>query len=154
MSNLKHLYVLPEKDRPAGWPEKLVSLEEYEALATQLPQPATPSSNECPRITDEELDRAIKMASAFDHIPMTLLHIYCALKELKERRKADETKSPQLDEGRLWSFVRDVLRDGAALERSYHSVPYEEFSARLDSAARARADSFLTACTVNGRPQS
>lgn len=40
----------------------------------------------------------------------------------------------------LWSFLRDTLSQGATIQMDYTGRGYEEFSARLDQAARERAD--------------
>ena len=47
------------------------------------------------------------------------------------------------DRGDLWSFLRDVLSQGAAIQMDYSAGKYggyEAYSARVDAAARERAD--------------
>ena len=39
-----------------------------------------------------------------------------------------------------WSFIRDVLSRGAAIEAGNLELTYERFSAKLDAAARELAD--------------
>lgn len=51
-----------------------------------------------------------------------------------------------MTEGQMWSFMRRVLEQGAAIQLDYRAGKYqcyEEYSARLDEAARERADAFL-----------
>ena len=51
-----------------------------------------------------------------------------------------------LDKGKLWSFLRTVLSQGGDIQLDYNAGKYhsyEEYSARLDGAARERADQFL-----------
>ena len=50
-----------------------------------------------------------------------------------------------MNDGHLWSFLRDVLRQGTNIEQDNQNgayKSYEEFSARLDAAARERVDQF------------
>lgn len=50
-----------------------------------------------------------------------------------------------LDRGDLWSFLRDVLSQGTAIQMDYAAGKYggyEAFSARMDASARERADEF------------
>lgn len=51
------------------------------------------------------------------------------------------------DEGELWSLIRRVLEQGAAIQQDYtagnHKGGYEEYSARMDLAARERVAQFL-----------
>ena len=45
--------------------------------------------------------------------------------------------------GLLWSFLRAVLEQGSAINNDYHAgkfTSYEEYSARMDEAARELAD--------------
>lgn len=46
-----------------------------------------------------------------------------------------------MNDGQLWSFLRDVLSQGGDIQCDYHAGKYrcyEEYSARLDAAARER----------------
>jgi hypothetical protein len=48
-----------------------------------------------------------------------------------------------MDKGELWSFLRLCIDQGTAIQQDYAAGKYkcyEEFSARLDGAARERAD--------------
>ncbi len=50
-----------------------------------------------------------------------------------------------MDTGKLWSLVRNTLVQGGAIQQDYTAgkyMSYEEYSARLDAAARERADEF------------
>ena len=51
---------------------------------------------------------------------------------------AEPCDSPAIDEGKLWSFLRDVMTTGCAIETDTRARGrrYEEHSARLDAAAR------------------
>lgn len=64
--------------------------------------------------------------------------------ELLQRRRADET-SGGIDEGKLWSFLRDVMTTGCAIETDTRARGrrYEEHSARLDAAARDAIPQFF-----------
>ncbi len=42
--------------------------------------------------------------------------------------------------GELWVFLRDVLAQGGHIRDDYHGKTYESYAARLDAAARERAD--------------
>jgi hypothetical protein len=58
--------------------------------------------------------------------------------ELKARRRG------------LWSFLRDVLSQGAAIQQDYAAgnLPtYEHYAARLDAAAREREEELLAILT-------
>ena len=52
-----------------------------------------------------------------------------------------------LDEGEVWSFLRRVLSQGGDIQLDYQAGKYkryyEEYSARLDCAARERAEKFM-----------
>lgn len=51
-----------------------------------------------------------------------------------------------VNEGRLWSFFRALISQGTYIQMDYAAGKfkcYEEFSARLDEAARERVDQFL-----------
>lgn len=42
--------------------------------------------------------------------------------------------------GELWVFIRNVLQQGEAIGKDFAAKPYEEYSARLDGAARERLE--------------
>lgn len=51
-----------------------------------------------------------------------------------------------IERGDLWSFFRSVISQGCAIQQDYQAgkyKDYEEFSARLDEAARERLEEFL-----------
>lgn len=48
-----------------------------------------------------------------------------------------------MDRGELWSFFRKLLSQGGDIWLDHQQKSYEEYSARLDAAARERADEFL-----------
>lgn len=65
----------------------------------------------------------------------------------------DARERAGIDEGKLWSFIRDVLGQGGAIWQDYQAgrySGYEDYSARLDEAAREWADSFLARCLRQG----
>ena len=45
--------------------------------------------------------------------------------------------------GELWSFLRSTLSQGKDIHLDHLNKGYEEYSARLDEAARERADALL-----------
>lgn len=50
-----------------------------------------------------------------------------------------------MDDGELWSFFRKLIDQGTAIQQDYTAGKYkcyEEFSARLDAAARERLKEF------------
>lgn len=47
-----------------------------------------------------------------------------------------------MDEGKLWSLIRNVIAQGAAIQIDYANRGYEEFSARIDAAAAERVADF------------
>lgn len=51
--------------------------------------------------------------------------------------------SEMIDEGKLWSLIRDVLKQGAAIYVDHESLGYERYSARLDAAASFRVAKFV-----------
>jgi len=53
------------------------------------------------------------------------------------------------DEGKLWSFLRNVLSQGAAIHQDKHDH-YERYSARLDAAAAERATELLALLASKG----
>lgn len=76
-----------------------------------------------------------------DSVPDAVTRLTAAL--------ADAERSGMLkvmDEGSLWSFMRSVLSQGGAIQQDYQSGKYndyEGYSARLDCAARERADQWI-----------
>lgn len=48
-----------------------------------------------------------------------------------------------IDEGKLWSLIRDVMKHGAAIHIDHESLGYERYSARLDAAASFRVAEFV-----------
>ena len=46
----------------------------------------------------------------------------------------------RMTEGELWSWVRRVMCQGAAIRQDHEHKTYEEYSARLDAAAAERAE--------------
>ncbi len=53
-----------------------------------------------------------------------------------------------MDEGEIWSFLRKVIDQGGAIQQDYQAGKYkcyEEYSARMDQAARERVDEFMAA---------
>ncbi len=69
-----------------------------------------------------------RMAEAADAVSTRLL---------KELPPTDTDISPPFD---AWSFIRDVLSRGAAIEADNRELAYERFSAKLDATARDLAD--------------
>lgn len=61
-----------------------------------------------------------------------------------EPKGGHETDRPLIDEGKLWSFLRDVLTQGCAIEQDSQKQQrrYEYHSACLDAAARERTAQF------------
>jgi hypothetical protein len=62
-----------------------------------------------------------------------------------------------MDRGELWVFFRNLISQGTYIQMDYAAGKfkcYEEFSARLDAAARERVDEFLdeSSETVSGEP--
>lgn len=60
-----------------------------------------------------------------------------------------------LDEGRLWSFCRRLLDQGGAISQDYYSGKYdryEEYSARLDEAARERGEELSAMLSAAPKP--
>jgi hypothetical protein len=53
--------------------------------------------------------------------------------------KRQET-SKAIDDGELWSFLRSVLSQGGDIWLDHAARSYEQYSARLDAAARERVD--------------
>lgn len=51
--------------------------------------------------------------------------------------------SQGMDRGELWSYFRKLLSQGSDIWIDHQKKSYEEYSARLDAAARERADEFL-----------
>lgn len=50
-----------------------------------------------------------------------------------------------MDDGKLWVFFRQMIDQGTAIQQDYQAgkyASYEEFSARLDEAARERLEQF------------
>ena len=55
-----------------------------------------------------------------------------------------------IDDGELWSIIREVLSQGHAQQMDYMAGKYhryEEFSARVDGAARERVSAFMALLT-------
>ena len=51
-----------------------------------------------------------------------------------------------IDRGEFWSFLRRVLAQGAVIQQDYRAgkyPTYEHYLARMDEAARERADSWI-----------
>lgn len=48
-----------------------------------------------------------------------------------------------IDEGKLWSLIRSVMQQGAAIHIDHESLGYERYSARLDAAASERVAEFV-----------
>lgn len=65
--------------------------------------------------------------------------------------------SSRIDEGKVWSFLRSVLSQGASIQQDYvagNHKSYEEYAARMDAAARERTDTFpalLSDCSAIGQ---
>lgn len=77
---------------------------------------------------------------------------------LRDRVRELETERAGLqiisDRGELWSFFRDVMSQGTAIQMDYAAGKYggyEAFSARLDAAARERADQFAGRLSMPGK---
>lgn len=66
-------------------------------------------------------------------------------------------RGTEADEGRLWSFCRKLLDQGGAISRDYIAGQYgtyEEYSARLDEAARERGDELTAMLSAAPKPLS
>src|SRR5690348_5354410 len=50
----------------------------------------------------------------------------------------------QLDEGKLWSFLRKVLSQGGDIQMDHTGKSYEQYSARLDAAAGELVEQFAS----------
>jgi hypothetical protein len=58
-----------------------------------------------------------------------------------------------MDKGKLWSFLRSTLSQGGDIWIDHQTKGYEQYSIRLDAAARERADAFEALVNVNeGEP--
>lgn len=69
----------------------------------------------------------------------------CEIDSLKQRI---ERLEGALEHGELWSFFRRLLSQGGDIQMDYNAGKYrsyEHYAARLDAAARERADEFLQA---------
>ena len=67
-----------------------------------------------------------------------------------ERIKALEA----IDQGEVWSLFRRIIEQGGAIQQDYAAgkyPSYEHYSARLDEAARERADTFIQAIREQAR---
>lgn len=53
--------------------------------------------------------------------------------------------------GELWSFLRSVLSQGVAIWQDHRNKHYEIYSARLDAAARERADEWQARAALQER---
>lgn len=64
-------------------------------------------------------------------------------------------QAPAIDEGKLWSFLRDVMAYGCAIETDTRTLGrrYEEHSARLDAAARDAVPQFAERVLGVRRPE-
>jgi hypothetical protein len=73
----------------------------------------------------------------------------------KKEPPAPETGVDGIDEGKLWSFLRDTLQHGVAIAADHADKSYEVFSARMDGAARERAELFNRRVTAKkaGEPR-
>lgn len=59
--------------------------------------------------------------------------------------------TPEL-RGELWAFLRGVLSQGGHIRDDYRGETYEAYSARLDAAARERADQFEAILARHANP--
>lgn len=91
----------------------------------------------------EELEERVeKLASRFERIgeSQAKYEIVEALIQVEREVWSD-------NRGEFWSFLRCVLEQGSAIRQDYQAGKfkgYEEYSARLDAAARERVDEWLT----------
>ena len=61
-----------------------------------------------------------------------------------------------VEPGKLWSWIARVLGQGAAIQQDYAAgkyETYEHYSARIDEAARERADQFMSEFAAPSHPQ-
>jgi hypothetical protein len=58
----------------------------------------------------------------------------CRASDNSLRRKVISTKG-DIDEGELWSWIRDVLSQGGDIWIDHQNKSYEQYSSRLDAAA-------------------
>jgi hypothetical protein len=70
------------------------------------------------------------------------------------------SKGRSMDKGELWSFLRSTLSQGGDIWIDHQTKGYEQYSARLDAAARERADTLVALmrpicqkCTGSGLAQ-
>jgi len=72
--------------------------------------------------------------------------IEIAVNELHALISRAEAAEPVATDGELWSWVRSVMSQGVSINQDYAAgnlKGYEAYSARLDAAARERADELL-----------
>lgn len=55
---------------------------------------------------------------------------------------ADADREAKIDNGKLWSFLRSVMSQGADIHFDHANKTYEEYARRLDIAANERVDDF------------
>ncbi len=73
--------------------------------------------------------------------------ISATAKELQARLALEPTGV--VDEGKLWSFLSSVLRQGMAIQRDIADYPTSEhLSAHMDEAARKRTEEFMRRCAT------
>ena len=61
----------------------------------------------------------------------------------------------RINDGDLWSFLRAVLEQGAAIQQDYAAGKYENYehyAARIDEAARERAEQLRARLTKAKQP--
>jgi len=64
-------------------------------------------------------------------------------------------REAQIDQGKLWSMFRTLLSQGGDIQLDYNAGKYschEEYSARLDAAARERVEQFCAAALAAKEP--
>ena len=99
-----------------------------------------------------ELDRRAKTVCSCNlaNEPSADRHAsYCELAHASiPRASAPQASKDQL--GELWSFLRSVLSQGGDIWLDHREKSYEQYSARLDAAARERVDALAKLIAPSG----
>lgn len=118
-------------------PEHTMEMPKYIAQAYAAWNRRAPSTAPAGRVVPEEMIEAAIRATGEQS---QWAHGYLAMRRLDPAFKALER-----DAGEVWSMLRRVLEQGAAIQQDYAAgkyASYEHYSARVDEAARERVPEF------------
>jgi hypothetical protein len=154
------------EDTHPGWPARLATamINVRAALAAATPEPSREVTREEERFVREKAEdwlvengicaRRYAREGRFTTARCAYVDGYYKGREIAHAAGFEAGRKAGIDQGKLWSIFRTLLSQGGDIQLDYNAGKYschEEYSARLDAAARERVKQFIDRAMQEGK---